>query len=300
MPVDQEPPGDARPAGDPPSLLQVFAYSAPARIVVVSLQLLAALNVLYLAASILYDIVEGAQTAPPEIVALGLAVLSGIPWVAVALIRRLLSATLEIRPTLLVLTLRRARFEIPLASVAAIRPWWLPAPGPGLTLKMSSGRRFRYRLQLADPGALISAIGPALPSAASTLSHPSIAYARARHLLVRRRWYFWLVKYGVLPLALTVILFRLHQYIVFGGPFGQYRLFGLTAYLKSFLTFWAGTAGGLVVYAGLVRLLAEVVALALTAALPSRALIVRRSVEIFCQLVYFGLVPAYVVARLLL
>jgi hypothetical protein len=278
----------------------VRAYSTPVRLVAVALQAIAALNILYIAAHVVQDIVEGTRSAPPLVVVLGLFLFSGVPMAAFALLARLLTATLELSPTLVSVALRRTRFEIPLASVAALRPWWLPLPGPGLALAMTSGRRFRYRLECADPSALLTAMGSALPSAERALLHPSVVYARYRHLLARRRWYFWLVKFGLLPLALTVILFRLNQYIVYGGPFGEYHLFGLSAYLRSFGVYWASTTGGLVVYAGVVRLVAEALALLLTFSLPSRARPIRRSAEIFCQIAYFGLVPAYVLARLLL
>jgi hypothetical protein len=300
MAVEQEAPGETSPAGHLPSRLEVHAYTAPARLVAAALQALAALNILYIAANIVHDIVEGEQTAPPLIIALGLALFSGVPAITVALLRRLFTATVELQPPLLMLALRRAQFEIPLSSIKAIRPLKLPLPYPGIALEMTSGRRFRYRLQLADPSALLAAIGEELPSAQAALRHPSIVHASARYLLARRGWVYRVIKFVLFPLVLTVILFRLDQYIVYGGLFGQYYLFGLAAYLKSFGSFWAGTTGGLVVYAGTFRLAAEALALPLTWAAPSRARLVRRAVEIFCLLAYFGAVPAYVLARLLL
>jgi hypothetical protein len=92
----------------------------------------------------------------------------------------------------------------------------------------------------------------------------------------------------------AIIFFRLHQYIVFGGAFGQYRMFGLAAYLKAFATVWAGTVGQLFVYACVVRLVAELITLPLTWAIPARAHSLRRAAEIFGYLAYFGVVPAYV------
>lgn len=301
MSAEHEPAGETRPTGDLPSPqpAHVHALSAPVRLVAVALQAIAALNVLYIAAHLAFGIFMGVQTAPPLLLALGLSVFSGVPWAVVALLRRLFTATVELKPPLLLLTLRRARFEIPLASVTALRPFWLPLPGPGVSLQMTSGRSFRYRLGLADPSALLSALGAALPSAQSALGHPSIAYARERYLLAPRRWYFWLAKFGLFPLALTVILFRLDQIITYGGPFGQYHLFGLMPYLKSFAVVWAGTAGGLVVYAGSVRLAVEALALPLSLALPSHARLIRRLGEGLCLLAYFGLVPAVVLILLL-
>ncbi|XYI02634.1 hypothetical protein ACMHYB_23915 [Sorangium sp. So ce1128] len=291
---------EASPAGERRSCLPVVACSAPVRLLCLSLQAVAALNLFYVASHIAYDIVAGAQTAPPLAIALSVAAFSGVPLAATALLRRMLAATVDITPSLLLLTARRARFEIPLASVSAIRPFSLPLPGSGLAITMRSGRRFRYRLLVPDPGALLEAIGDALPAARSALGHPSVAYARARADLKRRHPAYWLLKFGLLPLVLTVILFQLHQHIVYGGAFGQYHLVGPAAYLRSFGIAWTGTTGGLVVLAGVLRLVAELLALLSTWALPSRARLFRGAVEIICQIAYFGVVPAFVAARLLL
>jgi len=300
MPAEHESPGETSPSGDHPSHFEVNAISAPLRVAIVALEVIAVLNLLYIAAAIVHDIFEGTQAAPPLVVAFGLTVFSGLPWALAALLLRLAKGTLEVEASQLVLSLRQARFEIPRSSVKDVRPLRLPLPGAGVALEMSSGRLFRYRLQSADPSELMSAVCATLPSAQSPQKPPSIAYARAKYELGRRGWVYWFVKYGLLPLAITLILFRLHQYIVFGGFFGQYHLLGLGPYLKTFGTYWASTMGGLVVYAGVVRLVFEALALPLTWALPARARIIRHAVEILCQFSYFGLAPAYVAARLLL
>jgi hypothetical protein len=279
--------------------VRVSAYSAVVRALAALFQIGAALNVLYVAAHVVYDIVEGARTAPPFAIAMGLAVFSGGPLLAAALLRRFFEANVELSPGLVLLTLRRERFEIPLASVTAVRPLRLPLPGPGVAFKMVSGGLFRYRLLLSDPSALLSTLGGALPSAKSALGHPAVAYAVAK-ARSSRRLSFWVVKFGIVPLIIGVILFRLHQYIVFGGPFGQYHMFGLGSYLGAFAAAWAGTLGGLLLYAGIWRFVTEIPAYLLTWMIPSRALAIRRAVEIVCQAAYFVLAPAYVAFRLLL
>jgi hypothetical protein len=278
--------------GDSSSRIEVRVFSAPARLVLGALQVIAALNVLYLAQAIALDVLEGTQRAHPLALAQGLVLFSAVPLGLVALARRLARARLEISPAHILVESARTRFEIPFSSVKAVEPLRLPLPGSALALVMQSGDRFRQRFELADPGVFLSALGARLPSAEKALEHPTVRYARARHL-GRRRWYWGFVKLFVLPLILTVILFRLHQFIVFGGPFGQYHLFGLGPYLRSFALLWAGTAGGLVVYAAVVRLVAEFLSFFFTYAAPSRDRLIRRVAEIFCLLAYFGLVPAY-------
>jgi hypothetical protein len=277
----------------------VHAYGPIARGAAVALRLIALLNVLYLAAFIALDIVTGSRGAPPLQVAMGLASFSGAPFLLALLIAHAGKGRLSVEPEKLVLTLRRERFEIPIASILAIRPFLLPLPGPGIRLVLASNRSFERRLVLADPAALLSALGEALPSAQGALAHPAIRFATARRTHGRRRWPYFAVKYGLVPLVFAVILFRLHQYIMYGGAFGQYHLYGLGPYLRAFLLRWTGVAGGLVVYAGLVRFAVEVVSLGATYLFSARARGVRRAAEILVDIAYFFVIPAYVLAMLL-
>ncbi|MDI1449320.1 hypothetical protein [Polyangium sp. 6x1] len=291
-----ESPAEASPPG--PAEFTVHAYGPATRVLSVALRLAALLNVLYVAAHIATDIVTGSRTAPPLAVALGIAFFSGGPLVLALLLNRNHRGKAEIGPERLTLTLRRERFEIPNDSMKAIRPWRVPLPGPGLRLVLGSNRSFQRRLVPEDAAALLSALGEKLPAARSALDHPAIRFAEARRAL-GRRWPYFVVKYGLIPLGLAIVLFRLHQYIMYGGPFGQYHLFGLGPYLGAFFLRWLGVLGALVVYAGLVRIVAEVLALGATYLIPRRAKGLRRIAEIVLDIAYFVLVPAYVLAHLL-
>ena len=277
----------------------VHAYGPIARGLAVALRLAAVFNVLYIAAFIVRDIVTGSRGAPPFAIAMGLAVFSGGPFLLALLLAHAVKGRIAIEPERLVLTLRRERFEVPLASILAIRPFLLPLPGAGLRLVLASNRSFERRLVLSDPAALLSALTAALPSARGALTHPAIRFAAARHAHGLRRWPYFVVKYGLVPLAFAVVLFRLHQYIMYGGAFGQYHLSGLGPYARAFLLRWLGVAGGLVVYAGLVRFAVEVLALGATYLLAARARGIRRAAEVLADIAYFVLMPMYVLAMLL-
>ncbi|MDI3284105.1 hypothetical protein [Polyangium sp. 15x6] len=277
----------------------VHAYGPATRTLAVALRLAALLNVLYVAAHIVRDIVTGTRTAPPIAVAFGIALFSGGPLLLALLLGRNHRGKAEVGPARLALTLRRERFEIPFDAIQAIRPWRVPIPGPGLRLVLGSNRSFQRRLVLHDPARLLEALGENVPAAKSTLDHPAIRFADARRALGRRRWPYFVVKYGLIPLGLAIVLFRLHQYIVYGGAFGQYHLFGLGPYLGAFLLRWLGVLGALVVYGGLVRIVVEVLALGLAYLLPRRAKGLRRAAEIVVDIAYFVLIPAYVLTHLL-
>ena len=111
---------------------------------------------------------------------------------------------------------------------------------------------------------------------------------------------FWGIKFGLFPLALTLITFRLDQVISYGGAFGQYYLQGLGPYLTSLARYAASSTSGLVIYAALVRLVVEALALALTGAWPSQARLFRRAAEVICFVAYFVVIPGYLIALLLL
>jgi hypothetical protein len=229
-----------------------------------------------------------------------LAVYALVPLALVRGLRWLTSAAVVVEPERLVLVRRGDRFEIPFSSLERLRLWRLPFPGVGLTLRMKSGRAFRYGLQTFDPAPLLEAIGQHEGLDTRAAAHPFIPYARARNELVRRRWYHLAFKYVLFSLVPTVIIFRLHQYIVYGGPFGEYQMFGLKRYLTTFAGYWSSMAAYLVLYASGLRVLAEAVSLGWAWRAPSHARSARRWVEIACRVIIYAGVPALIGARILL
>lgn len=259
-------------------------------------QLLSAASLLYLVDLFLFDPPLGLEPLAPFKPVLQLALLMGVllllPRALVGLLRRFTSATLLVESGRLVLQLRDVRFEIPTDSITGLEPWKLPLPGSGVALRMKSGRRFEYHLQVADPTALLNALAPQLPAATPAAGHAGSRFGQARHDWRRRFLDKPAFKFGVFPLLPTAIMFRAHQYITFGGPFGEYQASGLAAYLKTFAGFWHTFAIGLVMFAGVWRLVAELLAFALTWVLPSRAHGIRRAAEWLCRLVYYVGAPA--------
>ncbi len=164
-------------------------------------------------------------------------------------------------------------------------------PEPTAILRLASGRAFERRLSLAPE---LAALG--------------LDAAPGLHARVRRRpeerWHrrdglALGFKYGAFPLALALLFFRAHQVITYGGPLGEYRMFGLGHYLTTLFHFEMTTLGQLAGVALVLRLLAEGVTLALTAAMPRRASGLRRGAEITVRVVYYAVIPALVVARFL-
>jgi hypothetical protein len=290
------PPG---PGEDAAPRFQVHAWRPALRLLASAAQFLSAGNLLYLVALSLLGILEGLDPPSPLQMMLQLAVFSLLPLGLVWLLRRFTASTLLVEPTRLVLQLRGVRFEIPLEAVTDVDPWKLPLPGSGLSLRMKSGRRFQYHLQVAAPASLLTALGPSVPTAAAAAQHPGTRLGQARHDWRRRLWDTPAIKFGLFPLLPTAIMFRAHQYITFGGPFGEYDALGLAAYLRTFALYWVSFTTGLLLYAGFWRSLAELLAFALTWLLPSRALGIRRAAEWLCRLMYYVAFPALLAWRFL-
>ncbi len=151
----------------------------------------------------------------------------------------------------LVLARGAQALALELGEISAVEPWRAPVPGPGVSLRLRQGRYWAYGLAVPDPAAfaagLAAAGGPAaarppgwrmLAAPATRLDHP-------------------LAKFVLLPLALALPAFHLHQHIAYGSALGEYYSFGLAAYLGAFGLWWAAWTVGVVLGAALLRALIE-------------------------------------------
>ncbi|MBJ7312544.1 apolipoprotein N-acyltransferase [Rugamonas sp. CCM 8940] len=180
----------------------------------------------------------------------------------------------------LVLSRGAQRIELGLNEILAVELWRLPIPGPGAALRLASGQRWRYGLALANPIAFAEAIaGAGGPPLAQRSGAMMCVYAQAR--LALRRWKLDhpLSKFVLLPLALAIPAFHLHQHIAYGSAFGEYLSYGLKAYLSAFALWWAAWAIGVVLSATLLRAVIEVATLLVALLRPRRTLDTRRWLE---------------------
>ena len=218
------------------------------------------------------------------------------PGIAAWLLERACAVGVLIESGALVLQRRRQRIEIPCDAIDRVAPWTVPLPSGGVWLRLKSGRRFRYGLQVADPIALIEALADAgAPEHVRAASqHPAAIYARLKNS-ASRRWYHPVLKFVVFALVPTLPLFRLHQWIAYGDTFGEYYTYGLQAYLLGCAIYWVAFTIYLVLYAAGLRAVAETIALAAACIAPARAATTRRAVEIAYRILYYGGVPALLI-----
>ncbi|CAN7355462.1 apolipoprotein N-acyltransferase [Pseudoduganella sp. LjRoot289] len=222
-----------------------------------------------------------------------------IPEVIAWCVLRAFAAQATISNGSLVLTRGGQRIELAARGVAAVDLWRLPVPGAGVALRLASGQRWRYGLALADPVGLADAIAkaggspfPARPRAAMS------AYAQAS--LGLRRWKLDrpLAKFLLLPLALAVPAFHLHQHIAYGSALGEYYSFGLRAYLSAFALWWAAWSIGVVLSAAVLRAVIEAGTLLAALLRPGWTIAIRRRLERASHAaLYLGL-PAWLLFNL--
>ncbi|MBB3121833.1 apolipoprotein N-acyltransferase [Pseudoduganella violacea] len=198
----------------------------------------------------------------------------------------------------LVLSRGAQRIELALQDIAAAEVWRLPFPGPGLALRLASGRRWRYGLALAEPVAFAAAMagagGPPIPQKTRELQGAAQAGTGLRH-----RWLDHpLSKFVLLPLVLAIPAFCLHQHIAYGSALGEYYSFGLKAYLSAFALWWAAWSIGVVLSAALLRAAIEAGALLAVLLRPQQAIGARLWLERSGYVVLYLGLPAWLLIKL--
>jgi len=263
------------------------AYAPAWRWVIAALRVFSRAALLLVMGMLLF---ESEVEMTPPVLFRAVTVLAALPALAAWLLERAFAAELVVEGSDLVVRARGRRMEIPLDAVAGAEPWRVPLPRPGVSLVLGSGRELA--VAVADPGALLARIGV-------DDDHPIVLWARARARSVLAAWYRPLVQFPLFALVPGAILFRTHQWIAYGGTFGQYYLLGLRAYLVTFAVYWATVTIYLVLWANVWRLIAEGATLAAAYARPYRTTAFRRTAERAYGLLYYGGALLVLLLRLL-
>lgn len=263
------------------------AYAPAWRWVIAALRVASRAALLLVLGMLLF---ESEAEMTPLILFRAVTVLAALPALAAWLLERALAAQLVVDGSDLVVRARGRRLEIPLDAVAGAVPWRVPLPRPGVSLVLGSGRELAVAVD--DPGALLARIGV-------DDDDPIVLWAGARSRSARTRWYRPLVQFPLFGLVPGVILFRTHQWIAYGGTFGQYYLLGLRAYLVTFAVYWATVTIYLVLWANVWRLIAEAATLVAAYRRPYRTTAFRGAAERAYGLFYYGGALLLLLVRLL-
>ena len=281
-------------AYDMPAALAVTCVRATWRAVLAALVLASRASVLLVLARVV--LADDPPITPPTAALMTLAMVL-LPAALAALLARGFAATVTVEGDRVVVTRTDVRLEIPASAIVAVVPWRVPVPGPGAALMLRSGR-FGWGFALDRPRELATFLttraGVALDA---DTDDPAFAYADARGAAGRLDWQRWLLKFPVLGLAPTAVLFNAHQHIAYGGTWGEWYLLGAGAYAADFAVHWLTVTIYLALWAGCWRIAAEIVAWLAARLAPATAAGVRRALEIGCRVLYYGGVPLLLALR---
>lgn len=216
------------------------------------------------------------------------------PGVTAWLIGRVFAGRLSVEDGTLVVERLDKRVEIPCTAIRRLAPWTLPLPAGGVSLQLASGRWFPWGLQIADPVALGEGLAEAGASDDLRREARTPAAVYARSTTSARHWTdhpaFKLVLFALVP---TLPVFRLHQWVAYGGTFGEYYMYGLRAYLLAFAIYWVWSIVQLVLFAAILRTALEPIVIVTAWTAPARTPAARRVVEAAHRLLFYGGVVAF-------
>jgi hypothetical protein len=281
----------------------VSAYPAALRAAAGGLLLVSGLSLPLLLSRVL--LASDPAMTPPMVLRAFLA-FSALPAIAAWLVRRVLRAQLGVTGDALEVQVGGKHLAVLLEEIAAIEPWRIPLPEPGVNLRLRSGQRFPLGLGADDPSPIIAPIVARIDAqldaagdaaASGALAHPTLIYARVKLRSGRFGWRRVVVKYPLFGALAGGVLFNAHQQIAYGGTFGQYDLEGALPFARTFLVYWATVTVYLVLYASVWRWPAELLAWLAARRGETVASRVRRIAELVCRVVYYGGVPALLALR---
>ncbi|WP_137936508.1 apolipoprotein N-acyltransferase [Chitinivorax sp. B] len=199
----------------------------------------------------------------------------------------------------LVLSHGTRQLALPLSDIAAVALWWLPLPGPGLTLRLTSGERWRYGLALHNPSILAQAL-----AMSGTTFQPSKApsfltsFTRAREAAKPGRIAHPTVKFLLFPLLLALPAFNLHQHIAYGSLLGEYYTFGPKAYLTTLALWWVTWTIGMAATATILRVGIEAITFMAALLRPQQATDTRYLVERMGLVTLYLGIPIWLLVRI--
>lgn len=218
------------------------------------------------------------------------------PGLAAWLLARAFAATVEVREGVVAIARRHERIEVPCEAIAAIEPWRLPLPAPGFAVRLRSGRRVGCGVVLDDPSALSALVDAIVAGGGPAELRDATASAAAVYAASRppaARWWMPLVKYVLFALVPTIPLYRLHQWVTYGGTFGEAYIYGWRAYFVGFAAYWSTFAIWLVLWAAVLRAVAETIVAVTARRAPGRVAAARRTVERVRAVAYVAGVPLF-------
>ncbi|MFT5041491.1 MAG: apolipoprotein N-acyltransferase [Hyphomicrobiaceae bacterium] len=220
-----------------------------------------------------------------------------LPFAAMLCIRRLHRTRLTLDKETLILAQYGQTIEVPFGTIASIEPWSLPLPNRGLWLRFNSeGVSSSIGIEVPNTAEFGEFLGLALKRPIQSPSKPSplAAYVAELPRFGVKRAFLTFAGFALVP---TLPLFRVHQYIAYGGTFGEYYQYGAWAWLLGFVIYWASLTIYLVLYWTVLRCVFEPLTALSTVVASNKAGSLRLWSERVQGFLYFVGVPTVVILR---
>lgn len=237
--------------------------------------------------------------SPPLLVRLIL-FLVVLPGLALWFLRRVFAVNVHLHDSAVTLDpcgwLAAWRKSLGSARVERWPAWSMPAPGVGARLQLTEPAGTRT-LDLEPWRGADWPWSRCLADRPSRTAEASLTYAQAKARSRLARWHWPWFKFGVFGLFPVLVVFRLHQNIMYGGLLGQYHLQGLAPWLSSLAYHWILYTLYLVLFAAFWRGWVELACWLGARLMPARAGAFRGWGEALALAVYFLGIPAFIVWR---
>jgi apolipoprotein N-acyltransferase len=275
-----------------PRTPSVSAVSPPARVAAAALRVLSRASFPFLLVALVRAI---DPPLTPFVLAQGLFALALVPELCARLVLRAYAAEVRVADGALQSDGALARVAAPLAALGEARPWRLPLPSAGVTLRLRAGGRL-VGLASAAPAALLGVLAQA---GAGAPPSATLLWAEARAAWRRRWWGHPLVAIGLASLLPGGVGFYAHQHIAFGGLLGEYYLMGLGAWLATAARYFGTGLVYLALWWGCFRVALEILTWLAAQAAPSSTPKMRSAAERSAALLYYASIPALLALRFL-
>jgi apolipoprotein N-acyltransferase len=224
-----------------------------------------------------------------------------LPLVLAWMLRRLRAAQMSIEGDLWVLRSARQRVEIPGRNIVALHGRWTACPELAVQLGLASGRLWSGTLLVGRAQVLADLLARAGHAVgwADARSARRAEFAALRAAAAHRWLDHAALKFLLFPLLLALPAFRLHQYIAFGGSFGELYTYGVVAWLSGLLIWWAAWALGLMLLAAVLRIGIESLSWIVFRWRRTAAGSVRLHLERLSRSAYYLVTPGWLALRLL-
>ncbi len=222
-----------------------------------------------------------------------------VPEMIVVVMKYYFSSSIQINENTIIIEQRNQKLVIPVKKVDYITPSALPLPEYSLDLHLLDSNKTILQILTNNAKNIIDRLKMTNISFVPSSKNISYfkSYIEARSTINKNRLDSPFIKFFLFALVPAIPVFHLHQYIAYGGAFGEYYAYGLQAYLLAFAIWWASWIIYMAMFAVPIRVFIEFGSVLFSFFNIANALISRFILEWLGRILYYVGIPALLLAR---